>query len=187
MPTENIKIIEPKVAHKEVSSNETCRIIDVREFPEITAESVEGTLHLPLSSFDQRLATNHLDKNHHFFVLCKTGNRAKKAAEKLKRSGFSNVTIIDGGLEAWKASGLNTHLGVSSVWSLERQVRFVAGGLVLSGIVLNLVWSPLWLILSGGISVGLMFSAMTNTCGMGMLLAKCPWNKDSSISMSSKG
>jgi hypothetical protein len=64
--------------------------------------------------------------------------------------------------------------------SLERQVRIAAGSLVLTGAVLSQVVHP-WLIgLSGFVGAGLIFAGITDTCGMGMLLARMPWNKVSS-------
>jgi len=58
----------------------------------------------------------------------------------------------------------------------ERQVRFVAGLIVLTGILLSLI-SPWFVLLSGFVGAGLMFSAITDTCGMGMMLARMPWNR----------
>jgi hypothetical protein len=52
-----------------------------------------------------------------------------------------------------------------------------AGFLVFTGIVLGSLVHPYFYGLSGFIAVGLMFSAVTNTCGMGMMLAKMPWNQ----------
>jgi hypothetical protein len=61
--------------------------------------------------------------------------------------------------------------------SLERQVRIVAGALVLSGTLLGVFVHPLLFILPGFVGGGLMFAGITDICGMGMLLARMPWNK----------
>ncbi len=70
--------------------------------------------------------------------------------------------------------------GTSRVWSLERQVRFAAGGLVLSGASLAFVVDPRWLALPAFVGLGLVFSAATDTCGMALILARLPWNRGSS-------
>jgi hypothetical protein len=62
------------------------------------------------------------------------------------------------------------------VWSLERQVRVVAGSLVLLGILLSLV-HPAFLGLSAFVGAGLIFAGVTDYCGMALLLARMPWNK----------
>jgi hypothetical protein len=61
-------------------------------------------------------------------------------------------------------------------WSLDRQVRFAAGLLVLVGLALALRW-PAAIALSWFVGGGLVFAALTDWCGMGLLLAKAPWNR----------
>lgn len=61
--------------------------------------------------------------------------------------------------------------------SLERQVRIAAGALVLAGAVLALTVHPYWGGLSAFVGAGLMYSGITDTCGMAMCLARMPWNQ----------
>ena len=63
--------------------------------------------------------------------------------------------------------------------SLERQVRIAAGFLVLSGVILGFLVHPYAFGLAGFVGAGLMFAGITDTCGMGMILAKMPWNQRS--------
>ncbi len=60
---------------------------------------------------------------------------------------------------------------------MERQVRLTAGALVLLGLLLGVLTHPAFQILSAGIAAGLVFSALTNTCGMAAVLAKLPYNR----------
>jgi hypothetical protein len=60
---------------------------------------------------------------------------------------------------------------------MERQVRLTAGSVVLLGLLLGLVLHPALQLLSAGIAGGLVFSALTNTCGMAAMLAKLPHNR----------
>ncbi len=62
-------------------------------------------------------------------------------------------------------------------WSLERQVRFVAGLIVLAGTTLGLMVDFRWLGLSAFAGLGLTFSGLTDLCAMRALLARMPWNK----------
>jgi Protein of unknown function (DUF2892) len=64
-------------------------------------------------------------------------------------------------------------------WSLERQVRFGAGLLMLCGLTLALAVTPYWLLLSAFVGLGLTFAGLTDICPMAILLAKLPWNKRS--------
>lgn len=65
-------------------------------------------------------------------------------------------------------------------WSLERQVRLVAGAIVLVSILLSIAW-PAARFVAGFVGAGLVFAAVSNTCMMGMLLAKLPYNRASSV------
>ena len=73
------------------------------------------------------------------------------------------------------AAGLPVVRGKKAI-SLERQVRIAAGSLVLVGAIGSLWFSPLiWL--SAFIGAGLVFAGVTDTCGMGLILARMPWNQ----------
>lgn len=85
--------------------------------------------------------------------------------------------MVEGGTLAWEAAGFPVERGESRVISLERQVRIGAGALVVSGVLLARFVHPAFLWLSGFVGAGLVFAGVTDTCGMGMLLAKAPWNQ----------
>lgn len=173
--TEAIKKSSAREAAAELAENAgRCRLVDVREFPEYEAERVEGATHAPLSALERNIGEIPRDKT--IYLLCRSGARAGEAAKRLARLGYADLRVVDGGLQAWASAGLKVERGEGRVWSLERQVRFVAGLLVFSGVALSLI-SPWFVLISGFIGAGLMFSAVTDTCGMGMALARMPWNR----------
>lgn len=161
---------------EEVLSKPTvAQIVDVREASEFAAEHIEGALHLPLSKLGpEKIKT--LDKSKPVYLVCLGGVRAAKAAEQIARHGYTELYVLEGGLKAWMSAGKQVVKGTSRVWSLERQVRCAAGIFVLTGLVLGLCLHPYFFGISLFVSAGLIFSAVTDTCGMGMLLAKMPWN-----------
>ena len=61
--------------------------------------------------------------------------------------------------------------------SLERQVRIGAGSLVLVGVLLGWLVNPAGYAISACVGCGLIFAGVTDWCGMGLLLAKMPWNR----------
>ena len=67
--------------------------------------------------------------------------------------------------------------GGSRVISLERQVRIAAGSLVLLGVALGLLVHPAFIGLAAFVGAGLVFAGVTDWCGMGLLLARMPWNQ----------
>lgn len=151
-----------------------CQLVDVREFSEYESERVPGATLVPLSALEQDVGL--IDRDRPVYLLCRSGKRAAQAAERLTGQGFTDLRVIDGGLQGWVAAGLPIERGTGRVWSLERQVRFVAGLFVLAGILLSLI-SPWFVLFPAFIGAGLTFSAITDTCGMGMMLARMPWNQ----------
>jgi SulP family sulfate permease len=47
-----------------------------------------------------------LPQNRPIIVVCRTGRRSARAADALRKEGYENVTILEGGLRAWEAEGL---------------------------------------------------------------------------------
>lgn len=150
--------------------------LDVREPSEIAESRLAGFDPMPLSGLSDR-TLGALDHRRTTYLLCRSGNRACQAAERMEKAGFSDVRVIEGGLSAWQASGRAVIRGASKVWGLERQVRFAAGLLVLAGVGLSYAVHPGWIGLPVFVAAGLLFSAVTDTCGMAMVLARMPWNQ----------
>jgi hypothetical protein len=88
------------------------------------------------------------------------------------------LQVVQGGVQAWEAAGLPLNRGRKTL-SLERQVRIIAGALVVVGAVLGYLVHPAWVGLSGFVGAGLVFAGITDTCGMAMVLARMPWNQRS--------
>lgn len=153
-----------------------CQVVDVREPAEFESEHIQGAFSLPLSALRED-NTKVFKKEKALYLLCRSGNRACKAADQLERFGFSDLYVVEGGLEAWAGAGKPVLRGSRRVWSLDRQVRFAAGSLVMSGVLFSKFVNPYWLGLSVFVAAGLIFSGITDTCGMAMLLARMPWNQ----------
>ena len=150
-------------------------LIDVRtplEFREVRAA---GARNVPLDLLDP----DELMKGRNgqpLFVICKGGTRGAKAQQKLCDAGYDNVVNVEGGTEAWVAAGLPVVRGKKAM-SLERQVRIAAGFIVLVGALLGLFVHPYFAGISAFVGAGLMFAGITDSCAMGMLIAKMPWNR----------
>ncbi len=61
-------------------------------------------------------------------------------------------------------------------WALERQIRLVAGSIVLFAVVASIWWPPARY-LAGAIGLGLTLAAITDTCLMGNMLMRLPYNR----------
>lgn len=149
-------------------------IVDVRTPVEFAqAHAPDATL-LPLSDLDAK-AVSDLSAGKPVYLMCQSGNRARQAAEKLEKAGVNAVSVFEGGMNAWEAAGLPVQRGRTMI-SLERQVRIAAGAFALLGVVLGFFIHPALYALSGFVGAGLIFAGITDTCGMGLLIARMPWN-----------
>lgn len=153
-------------------------VIDVRMPTEYREVHAQGALNRPLDSLDPQAiaAARNGRSGEPLYVICKSGNRSSKAVQKFLDAGIENVVNVDGGTTAWVSAGLPVVRGKKSV-SLERQVRIAAGFLTLVGALLGFFVHPYFIGISAFVGAGLMFAGITDTCGMGMMLSKMPWNK----------
>lgn len=92
------------------------------------------------------------------------------------------MRLLEGGITAWTASGEHVERTHHTRWIMERQVRLVAGAVVVASSVGG-IWIPPIRLLAGLVGAGLAFSAVTNTCGMASVLAKLPYNRGASCDM----
>lgn len=159
-------------------------LVDVREFPEFASGRVPGAKLIPLGQIESR--HREIDQDHSIYVICRSGRRSAQAREKLLAVGFLNVTNVAGGTDAWRSADLPIEKDANAVWDLERQVRFVAGSIVLIGVILAVFVNWYFIAIAGFVGAGLVFAAATNTCAMGMMLAKMPWNKAAQACSTSK-
>jgi rhodanese-related sulfurtransferase len=157
------------------------RLLDVRTGGEFETAHIPGSYNVPLDTLAE-----HADElarfDHPVVLVCQSGGRAGQACERLTAAGGAGLTVLDGGVNAWTAAGGDVKQGRKR-WSMERQVRFTAGSIVL-GAVLASIAAPKARFLAAGVGGGLMFSAATDTCGMAMVLAKAPWNRTPDVDVS---
>jgi len=153
-------------------------IIDVRTPAEFSRVHAAGARLIPLDVLDPHaIAAQRNNSDEPLYVICQSGARATKAWKRFKDAGITNVYCIEGGTTAWEKMGFPVKRGGSKVISLERQVRIVAGSLVVLGLALAWAIHPVFMALSAFVGAGLVFAGVTDYCGMAILLGKMPWNR----------
>jgi rhodanese-related sulfurtransferase len=165
---------------EKLSGGARLRLLDVRSPAEYAHIHATGAHLIPLEEIGPASITGPmLDATDPLYVLCHAGARASIACDKLASLGVKEVCRVDGGTVAWEKASLPVTRGDSQTLSLERQVRIAAGTLVLLGLCLARLIHPGFWGLSAFVGAGLIFAGVTNWCGMGMLIAKMPWNRRS--------
>jgi rhodanese-related sulfurtransferase len=158
-------------------ANEPIDLIDVRTPAEYREVHIEFARNVPLDRLNPKvIATQRNGRaNEPLYVICRTGSRANQACEKLAAAGI-NVVNVEGGTLAWDAAGLPVVRGKKMI-SLERQVRIAIGVIVLMSAALAVLVHPYWIGLAAFMGAGLIFSGITDICGLALILGRMPWNQ----------
>ena len=155
---------------------ESCRVIDVRTPAEYRSVHVRGVELMPLDTLNPEAFVASHSPEAPVYILCQSGKRATIAAQRLCAAGAQQVFVVEGGTDAAVAAGLDCELGKSAI-SIERQVRIAAGLLVFFGTTAGFLVNPAFLAVPAFVGAGLAFAGISDTCGMGMMLSKMPWNR----------
>ncbi|MFI7523923.1 rhodanese-like domain-containing protein [Micromonospora globbae] len=164
-----------------IDSGRAPRLLDVRTPAEFETVHIPGAYNVPLDLLKEHREElrNHLDED--VVLICRSGARASQAEQALAGVGLPNLKVLDGGMLAWQSANAPVKQGQQR-WDLERQVRLVAGSIVLLSVV-GSVFVPGLKWVAGFIGAGLTFAAVTNTCAMGMMLSKLPYNRGASCDL----
>ena len=164
-------------------SDKSVRVVDVRTPAEFEASHIADSYNVPLGLLRKHRTelVPHLGDD--VVLMCLSGARSTQAQEALSEAGLPGLRVLDGGLKDWVAEGHEVVEG-RQTWDLERQVRFTAGSIVGAAVIGSAAYPPLkWL--AAGVGGGLVFAAVSNTCAMGSVLMKMPWNNtDQTVSVS---
>jgi rhodanese-related sulfurtransferase len=157
------------------------RLIDVRTPAEFDSAHIPGSYNVPLHLLQEHAAeiAGHLDQD--VVLVCRSGSRAAQAEQTLTRNGLTNVHLLEGGITAWQQHAAPVTRGRPR-WDIERQVRLVAGTVVFLAVMGSLLLPGLQYV-AAALGAGLAIAALTNTCTMGMLLAKLPYNRGASCDL----
>lgn len=156
----------------------TIDLVDVRTPVEFQEVHVEFARNVPLDRLEPAgvMQDRNGSRDEPLYLICRSGSRGRQACERFVAAGFSNVVNVEGGTLACVEAGLPVVRGKKMI-SLERQVRIAAGSLVLLGAALGWFVHPAFVGLSAFVGAGLVFAGITDTCGMGLMLARMPWNR----------
>lgn len=166
-----ITTISPQDADEAMTKG--AMLVDIRGADEHAREHIAGAIHVPLTRLDELPRVSGAIIFH-----CKSGMRTQANRAMLQAAaGSTPCYILAGGLDGWRAAGLPTHLDRKRPLEIMRQVQMAAGSLVLLGVLLGFLVTPVFFSLSAFIGAGLMIAGATGWCGMAKLLQLMPWNR----------
>jgi len=168
-----IKAITPQAARQLMENGGL--LVDVRAEDEHKREHIAHALPIPL----ERLAGQPLPVNNATAVIfyCRSGNRTQINSHILAAHTSCDAYVLEGGLDAWKKSGLPVIVDASQPLELSRQVHIAAGSMIVLGTILGVTVTPWFYALSGFVGAGLLFAGISRFCGLARVLMKMPWNR----------
>lgn len=166
--------IDPKQAL--AAMKEGARLIDIRAADEHARERIPEARNIPLDRLGE-LASEGSPVIFH----CRSGMRTDAHATRLvAAAGDVPSYILAGGIDAWRAAGAPTVIDRRQPLEIMRQVQIAAGILILVGVILGFLWSPILFGLSAFVGGGLFVAGTTGWCGMAQMLRALPWNRRAS-------
>jgi rhodanese-related sulfurtransferase len=163
-----------------LSNGGNADLIDVRTPAEFSGIHVPGARSFPLDDLDcgaVLAAHNDAKYGSPLYIICHSGTRAIKAAQKFEAIGFNDCVVIEGGTQAWANAGLPVERGARAVLPLDRQLQIAIGAFVLVAVLLSHFIDPAWVWLAGLVGCGLLFAGITGICALRMVIARMPWNQ----------
>jgi rhodanese-related sulfurtransferase len=171
--------VDPATVRGWLDRPDAVTVLDVRTPAEFETAHIRGSYNVPLNLLDEHAEQLRARLDRQVVLVCRSGARAEQARQRLAGVGAERVHVLDGGITAYAAAGGDTDGSVvrgRRRWSMERQVRLVAGALVLAGLTAG-SRVPAARLLSAGIGAGLTVSALTDTCTMARILSVLPYNR----------
>lgn len=150
-------------------------LVDIREADEFARSHIIGAQSQPLSTWEKAYLS--VDPDADVIFTCRSGMRTAGACDRLAARVSGDAFVLEGGLDAWAKAGLPIATNADAPMEIMRQVQIAAGSLVLIGVVLGFLVSPIWFGLSGFVGAGLTFAGISGFCGMARVLMLAPWNR----------
>ena len=169
-------ILEPALLEQLLRKRPDIRLLDVRSPGEFETVHIRGAYIVPLDTLGEHAEQIRATVREPVVLICQSGTRARRAEAALRATGMPNLHLLEGGLSGWLSAGKPVQRGAARV-SLERQVRILAGAMVAAGGLLALLVNPLFALVPAAVGGGLVFAGVTDSCAMGLVLAKLPYNR----------
>lgn len=83
-------------------------VLDIRTPEEFNNGRIKGAINIDYYKPDFRDKLSELDKDKPYKIYCNSGNRSGKTLQLMKEMGFTDVTELSGGIQAWISNNFST-------------------------------------------------------------------------------
>ena len=171
-----LEMVSPQEALAITEKDSRAKLLDVRSALEYSQIHIKDSVNVPIDMISSKI--NELSQSEQsYIVLCRSGTRSPMAADMLIQSGLHGVRVMEGGMTRWQKEKLPVIKGEGGI-SLERQVRVIAGSMILFGIAMSWFVHLAFIFVCVFVGSSLIYAGLSDNCMMGMLLMKLPYNKN---------
>jgi len=132
-----LSTIIPEQLHAAQLRGDQPALLDVRTAAEYRAGHIPGARLLPVGELRPDEVTRRFKQaapghQEPLYITCRSGARAREAAERLQLAGSTNLALVEGGTQGWEQSGLPVRR-CSNAIPLERQIQIAGDTLLIRG------------------------------------------------------
>jgi sulfur-carrier protein adenylyltransferase/sulfurtransferase len=96
-----VSVVPASEVHARRTRGERMLLLDVRTPEEAARARIEGSVLIPLAELEARLPELAGWRGMPVVALCHHGGRSARACELLRQAGFSDISNLQGGIDAW--------------------------------------------------------------------------------------
>lgn len=170
-----INSITPEKAARFVKEGKAV-LVDVRTVNEVVALSIPDSVYIPEPLVAVPKLNEVVGTGKSIIFYCHSGMRSDEMVRKFGKINNGDVWSLQGGIVAWRKGGFSTE-STSKVISVERQTQIIAGSLIILSVFLGLTVDKAFFGGTVFFGAGLLFTGLSGSCIMGLLLRQLPWNK----------
>lgn len=99
------KVLNANAFEKVLAEDRSAQLVDVRTAAEFANSHLNGAKLISINEAWFAEKIGQLDKNRPALVYCASGSRSAAAADQMTKMGFKTVYDLEGGINAWRATG----------------------------------------------------------------------------------
>src|SRR5687768_16534500 len=93
--------MSPKQFKSAIENSKDIVILDVRTPSEVAQGAIPGAIDIDFLTEEFAIKVKTLDKNKHYYIYCRSGNRSGQACQMMSQMGFKHLVNLEGGMLAW--------------------------------------------------------------------------------------
>jgi rhodanese-related sulfurtransferase len=90
----------------QLANQKDALFIDIRSHEAFKAGAIAQSRNIPIADINNKLSS--LPKDKPLIIVCERGREATRIAADLRKKGYEQAVVLEGGLQAWLQAGMPT-------------------------------------------------------------------------------